>query len=207
MNSVIEGRVSDELWDASIGKLNRNPKKYSADYKNKIIHIIDSTSRGYISPMEAYDAILADYIPEILLIRSSAYQHLIWKEKNMSCNHLHDCPSMFWSCRRSWKIRGIFPKKTQGGAQTRKLRDFAWKINSRRLEKRIRKRKMKIKQYLVTDRQRAVVRDICGHWSAVLGSKARIVSEVRSRSVYGTGVTKISLLANQAVHEGLRKYT
>lgn len=71
------GLVSDELWDASIGKLNKNPEKYSLGYKTRIIHMIDSVSRGYISPMEAYDALKADYFPIVLETRPSVYQHLI----------------------------------------------------------------------------------------------------------------------------------
>ena len=69
--------VSDDLWDASIGKLNKNPEKYSLGYKTRIIHMIDSVSRGYITPMEAYDALKADYFPSFLEIRPSSYQHLI----------------------------------------------------------------------------------------------------------------------------------
>lgn len=33
LNPVIDGRVSSELYDKSIGKINRNPEKYSAGYK------------------------------------------------------------------------------------------------------------------------------------------------------------------------------
>lgn len=73
----IPGRVSDELYDKSIGMLNRNPLKYDADYMNCIIHMIDAVSRGYISPMEAYEALDAEYFPEHLKVRRSAYQHLV----------------------------------------------------------------------------------------------------------------------------------
>ena len=77
LNKVIPGRVSDELYDASIGKLNADPTKYSDGYKNRIIHLIDSVSRGYTSPMEAYDALEAKYFPAWLETRESAYAHLI----------------------------------------------------------------------------------------------------------------------------------
>lgn len=77
LNKVDNSRVSDELYDKSIGKLNKNPEKYSLSYKNRIIHMIDSVSRGYISPMEAYDALNADYFPIYLETRPGAYQHLL----------------------------------------------------------------------------------------------------------------------------------
>ena len=77
LNPVIPGRVSDELYDKSIGMLNKNPDKFSAQYKNCIIHMIDSVSRGYISPLEAYDALEAKYFPEVLKTRPSLYQHLV----------------------------------------------------------------------------------------------------------------------------------
>jgi ribosomal protein S17 len=69
--------ISDELWEKSIGKLNKNPSKYDAHYKNLIIHLIDSVSRGYTTPWEAYEALEADYFPEYLTVRKSAYMHLI----------------------------------------------------------------------------------------------------------------------------------
>lgn len=77
LNPVIPGRVSDELYSASIGKLNANPTAYSLGYKTRIIHMIDSVSRGYISPMEAYDALNAGYFPIILETRPSNYVHLL----------------------------------------------------------------------------------------------------------------------------------
>ena len=77
INPVIPGRVSDELYMASIGKLNASPLKYSHGYKTRIIHLIDSVSRGYTSPMEAYDALAAEYFPSNLEVRRSKYQHLI----------------------------------------------------------------------------------------------------------------------------------
>jgi hypothetical protein len=77
LNPHIPGRVSDELYDKSIGKLNKNPEKYSLQYKTQIIHLIDSVSRGYTTPAEAYDALEADYFPIYLEVRESAYQHLL----------------------------------------------------------------------------------------------------------------------------------
>lgn len=77
LNAVIPGRVSDELYDKSIGKLNRDSMSYSLGYKTRIIHLIDSVSRGYTTPLEAYDALEADYFPAYLEVRESAYRHLI----------------------------------------------------------------------------------------------------------------------------------
>lgn len=77
LNPVIPGRVSDELWDKSIGALNADPLRYSFGYKIRIIHLIDSVSRGYTSPMEAYDALAADYFPSHFECRASAYAHLV----------------------------------------------------------------------------------------------------------------------------------
>jgi len=77
LNPVNPKLVSDELYDKTIGMLNRNPAAYSDRYKNCIIHMIDSVSRGYITPMEAYDAIEAEYFPEYLKVRKSNYSHLL----------------------------------------------------------------------------------------------------------------------------------
>ncbi len=77
LNPVKPELVSNELYDASIGKLNKNPQNYGRYYNRLIIHMIDSVSRGYTTPMEVYDALKADYFPENLLTRKSAYMHLI----------------------------------------------------------------------------------------------------------------------------------
>jgi hypothetical protein len=77
LNPVIKGRVSDELYEKSIAVLNENPLKFSSGYKNRIIHMIDAVSRGYISTMEAYDALEAPYFHAFLETRKSAYVHLI----------------------------------------------------------------------------------------------------------------------------------
>jgi predicted component of type VI protein secretion system len=70
-------RVSDELYSASIAPMNHNPEKYSLSYKTAMIHLIDSVSRGYTTPAEAWDAIALGYVPEHLTVRKSAYQHLV----------------------------------------------------------------------------------------------------------------------------------
>lgn len=77
LNPVIPGRVSDELYAKSIGKLNANPLGYSLGYKTRIIHLIDSVSRGYTTPREAYEALDAPHFPAHLEVRDSAYSHLI----------------------------------------------------------------------------------------------------------------------------------
>ena len=77
LNPVIPGRVSDELYEKSIGMLNANPIGFSLHYKTRILHLLDSVSRGYTSPMEAYQAIAADYFPIILETRESAYKSLL----------------------------------------------------------------------------------------------------------------------------------
>lgn len=77
LNPVIKNRVTDELYYKSIGKINADPLKYSRGYKTRIIHLIDSVSRGYTTPGEAYEALSADYFPAYLEIRPSKYQHLI----------------------------------------------------------------------------------------------------------------------------------
>lgn len=77
LNPVNPSLVSDELYNKTIGMLNRNPEKYNLYYKTCIIHMIDSVSRGYITPMEAYDAIDQKYFPEHLKVRESNYSHLL----------------------------------------------------------------------------------------------------------------------------------
>jgi hypothetical protein len=77
LNPADPTRVSDELYAASIGKLNADPCRYALGYKTRIIHLIDSVSRGYTTPLEAYDALAAPYFPIALELRPSAYAHLI----------------------------------------------------------------------------------------------------------------------------------
>lgn len=77
LNAVIPGMVSDDLYEMSIGLLNRSPNIYGSKYAKTIVHLIDSVSRGYTTPMEAYDAINATYIPIWVYARRSAYEHTI----------------------------------------------------------------------------------------------------------------------------------
>ena len=76
LNPVQENLVSDELFDASIGSLKWDDGK-SLQYKTNMLHLIDSTSRGYISLMEAWDALRLGYLPEHLKVRESEYSHLV----------------------------------------------------------------------------------------------------------------------------------
>ncbi len=77
LHPVIPGRVSDDLWDKSIGKLNKNPSLYGRHYSRLLVHLIDSVSRGYTSPLEAYDAMKQKYFPSILTSRRSAHENRI----------------------------------------------------------------------------------------------------------------------------------
>lgn len=77
INKVSPTLVSDELYDKSIGELNRNPQMYNHYYKCKVIHLIDSVSRGYTTPLEAHQALNVKYFPDYLLVRESAYSHLV----------------------------------------------------------------------------------------------------------------------------------
>ena len=78
LNEHIPGRISDELYNKSIGYLKTDKgMKNSLTYKTLVIHLIDSVSRGYTSPMEAYDALKAPYMPIWVTTRESAYSHLV----------------------------------------------------------------------------------------------------------------------------------
>ena len=77
LNKVKPELVSDELYTKSIGMLNANPTAFTHMYKTRIIHLIDSVSRGYTTPMEAYNALKAPYFPIILETRKSVYMHLL----------------------------------------------------------------------------------------------------------------------------------
>ena len=74
INPVQSGLVSDALYNATIGKL-----KVTDDlqFKTNWIHLIDSVSRGYSTPAEAWDAVALGYVPEHLLTRESMYSHLV----------------------------------------------------------------------------------------------------------------------------------
>jgi hypothetical protein len=78
LNAVIAGRVSDSLYDRSIGRLSTpSGMKQSLGYKTRMIHLIDSVSRGYTTPLEAYEALTQPYFPAYLELRNSAYKHLL----------------------------------------------------------------------------------------------------------------------------------
>lgn len=77
LNKPIPDRISDELYDKTIGEMNRRPGDFSLYYKRCIIHAVDSCSRGYMTPLEVYEALEAPYFPEHLTVRPSAYAHLI----------------------------------------------------------------------------------------------------------------------------------
>jgi len=76
-NPVNPDLVSDELYNKTIGEQNSNPEGYTLEHKTQVIHMIDAVSRGYISPMEAYDAVTLGYVPAVLLARPSKYQSLV----------------------------------------------------------------------------------------------------------------------------------
>ena len=65
--------LSDELYNLLMDKAKANPG-YPA---RKWIHIADGVSRGTITPLEAYDAVVLGYCPACLEARESAYQHTI----------------------------------------------------------------------------------------------------------------------------------
>lgn len=79
LSPVNPNLVSDELYNKSIGWLNNTKEgmNQSLGYKTRIIHLIDAVSRGYITPLEAYEALESKYFPIHLELRKSAYQHLI----------------------------------------------------------------------------------------------------------------------------------
>jgi len=77
MLKVIAGRVSDELYESTIGEMNRNPEKYSNRFKSHMIHMVDSCSRGYIRPIEVDDAWRLGYVPDFFLVRPSMYVNIL----------------------------------------------------------------------------------------------------------------------------------
>ena len=74
LNPVKPELVSDALYDATIGVLDTRD---TYQKKTSWIHLIDAVSRGYVTPLEAWDAVALGYVPEHLLIRESAYCHLL----------------------------------------------------------------------------------------------------------------------------------
>lgn len=77
LNPVQVNLLSDELYNKIFGLLNENIYKFDLCTKTKLIHLADAVSRGYVLPMEAYDALRIGYVPENLTIRNSAYVHLL----------------------------------------------------------------------------------------------------------------------------------
>jgi len=77
LNPVDRNIDIDELYTKAITPMNENPNGYTHYYKNCIIHMVDSVSRGYISKLEAYEALKSDYFPEYLTLRPSNYKHLL----------------------------------------------------------------------------------------------------------------------------------
>lgn len=71
--STHEGHLSDELYFACMAKA----KEHMGLGATPWIHLADAVSRGTISPMEAYDALEAGFLPENLKIRKSLYYHLL----------------------------------------------------------------------------------------------------------------------------------
>jgi len=72
--SVNHALVSDELYQKTIGTLTPDMDLY---YKTCVIHLCDAVSRGTISPMEAYEAMVQEYFPINLIARKSAYSNLL----------------------------------------------------------------------------------------------------------------------------------
>ena len=79
----IKGALSYELY-SEIEKIlfvdppnNMEPANLSLGCKNRWIHLRDAVNCGTVTPIEAYDAIKLDYVPENLTIRESNYSHTL----------------------------------------------------------------------------------------------------------------------------------
>ncbi|MFA7143201.1 MAG: hypothetical protein WC175_04395 [Candidatus Dojkabacteria bacterium] len=72
--SIKQNALSDQLYDACIAKARENP---GPEGTTPWLHLKDAVDRGTISPMEAYDALEAGFLPEHLKIRKSLYYHLL----------------------------------------------------------------------------------------------------------------------------------
>jgi len=70
---IINGALSDELYDKCMKQAENNKGVGATQWQ----HLADATSRGTISPLEAYGSITAGYVPENLKIRLSYYSHLL----------------------------------------------------------------------------------------------------------------------------------
>lgn len=81
LNNIIPNRLSDELYDAIEEMkytITANGQKIPNGPSSVVwIHLADSVSRGYISPMEAWGTIRLGYVAEHLIVRESKYAHLI----------------------------------------------------------------------------------------------------------------------------------
>jgi len=64
----------EEVYDKCMKQANESHSLY---YKTCMIHLADAVESGTISPMEAYDALNADYFPLQLTVRKSRYDHLL----------------------------------------------------------------------------------------------------------------------------------
>jgi hypothetical protein len=65
--------LSDKLYNECM----KMAKKNSGPGATPWIHLADAVSRGTISPLEAYEAIRVGYLPEVLKVRDSKYNHLL----------------------------------------------------------------------------------------------------------------------------------
>lgn len=77
LNKVRKDINIDDLYEKAITPMNEDPNRYDYHYKNCIIHLVDSVSRGYTTKLEAYDALKQPYFPEYLKVRKSLYMDLV----------------------------------------------------------------------------------------------------------------------------------
>jgi hypothetical protein len=66
-----------EIYDRCMKQASESDSLY---YKTCMIHLSDAVESGSISPMEAYDALAADYFPLVLTTRKSRYS--AWFDKH-----------------------------------------------------------------------------------------------------------------------------
>jgi hypothetical protein len=66
-----------QVYDRCMKQASEADSNYGLYYKTCMIHLADAVEQGTISPMEAYDALYADYFPEWLKVRKSRYSHLL----------------------------------------------------------------------------------------------------------------------------------
>lgn len=65
--------LSDALYSKCMDMARKNPGHSATPW----IHLADAVSRGTITPLEAYDAIMLGRLPEFLTVRASLYSHLL----------------------------------------------------------------------------------------------------------------------------------